>query len=273
MSQVACSYAALRFLPYRETGEFANVGVVVWTPSAKFFGHRCNLRLGKRIRGFFPDLDLDIYRQALRGSQSMLTALRGQFAGVGTSDDVLVQRFHELVRIREGLMTFGPAGALLADSPDQALEILYQRLVLRQFASQPEYHEVVMRRRLADSLRAWNLMEFYQQEVQVGDDHFHITAPFAHLVELRPAKILRPLDLDKKDSTLIYRHGDVWASALRRLREFNTMPDQVVVPVRLPAGGERMDAAQRVIRALTEVGATALPIDDQDAIRRAAMVA
>jgi hypothetical protein len=42
MTLVACTYAALRFLPYRETCEFANVGVVVCAPEAGFFGFLCN---------------------------------------------------------------------------------------------------------------------------------------------------------------------------------------------------------------------------------------
>lgn len=274
MNQVACSYAALRFLPYRETGEFANVGVVVWAPAARFFSYRCNLRLGKRIRGFFPDLDLDFYRKAVCGAQGLLDALHDQFAGKLTlQQDVQVQRFHELVRTREGLMTFGPAGAMLADSPEQALDELYQRLVLRQFTKKPEYQEVVMQRRLGACLRTWKLMQFYRKDVIVGDDHFRITAPFAHLVDLTPAKILRPLDFDKKDSTGIYKHGDVWVAALRRLREFNTLPQQVIIPVRLPGTGERLDAAHQVMRDLANAGAQTMSIDDEDAVRNAALVA
>ena len=277
MNQVACSYAALRFLPYRETGEFANVGVVVWAPATGFFGFQSNSRLGKRIRGFFPDLELSLYRQALKGSEGLLSAIREQFvlkAGIGLDrHDALVNRFHELVRTREGLMSFGPAGAMLAESPEKALDTLYQRLVLRQFTRQPEYHEVVMRKRLADCLRTWKLMEFYEPEVRVGDERFHVTVPFAHLVHRQPTKILRPLDLDKKDSTAVYKHGDLWASALRRLRDFDMLPGQVVIPVRLPTGGDRLDAAQRVMTGLAEIGAVTMSIEDQEALHMAARVA
>ncbi len=277
MNQVACSYATLRFLPYRETGEFANIGVVVWAPAVGFFEFKTNAHLGKRIRGFFPDLEVGVYRQALKGSRGLLEALHVQFAHQAMAGEdrhqALVNRFHELIRTREGLMTFGPAGALLAPSPDHALETLYQRLVLRQFTKHPEYHEAVMRRRLADCLRTWKLMDYYQLEVQVGDGRFHVTVPFAHVVDQRPTKILRPLDLDKKDSTNIYKHGDLWASALRRLREFDMLPEQVVIPVRLPQDADRNDAAQRVMRGLAEIGARTVSIEDQDALHEAAIVA
>lgn len=277
MNQVACSYAALRFLPYRETGEFANVGVVVWAPANGYFNYKTNAKLRKRIKGFFPDLELDTYRQVLKGSKELLDELHAQFAhkAIAGNDhhQAMVNRFHELVRTREGLMTFGPAGAMLAASPEEALDTLYQRLVLRQFTKHPEYHEVIMRKRLADCLRNWKLMEFYQPDVQIGDARFHVTVPFAHVVDQRPTKILRPIDLDKKDSTSIYKHGDLWASALRRLREFDLLPAQVVIPVRLPVVSDRLDAAQRVIRGLQDVGALAMSIEDQDAVHQAATVA
>jgi hypothetical protein len=275
MNLVACSYAALRFLPYRETGEFANVGVVVWCPAAKSFLFHCNHSLGKRIRGFFPDLDLTIYREAVRGVEGSLRAVEPQFTlGKAGGDEALIQRFQELVRVREGLMAFGPAGALLAESPEKAMETLYQRLVLRQFAPVEEPREVAMRRRLGECLRTWKLMEHYRQDVPVGDERFHVTVPFAHVREARPTQIIRPLDLDLKDSTAVYRHGDLWAASLRRLRSLNLLPQRIVIPVQLPQDqGERWDAAAQIMGEFTELGAMTMPMDDQDRVREAALVA
>lgn len=275
MTQVACSYAALRFMPYRETGEFANVGVVVWAPEAGFFGHLSNPKLGKRLRGFFPELDLHIYREALKGSKSLLAALENQFAikamiGEGRHA-TLVDRFHELVRTREGMLTFGPTGALLAATPEKALEDLYQRLVLRQFAQQAQYQEVVMQKRLATCLRTWNLNTFYRRGI-VGDDQFHVSVPFVHHVGIRAQKILRPLDLDREDTTSIYKHGDQWVVSMQRLKRFNTLPDKVVIPVHLPVAGERRNAALQVVEDFRAFGALAVSIDDQDALHEAASV-
>ena len=275
MNQVACSYAALRFLPYRETGEFANVGVVVWAPEVGLFAYRCN-PLYKRLKGFFPELDASIYRTAIQGVKAQLMGVEKQFAMKTMAGEArhtgLVNRFHEFVRTREGLMIFSPAGAMLADSVDQALDTLYQRLVLRQFAEQPEYQETVMRKRLADNLKSWNLSDFYRHNIRVGDERFHLTAPFAHMVAIKAHKILRPLDLDKKDPTSIYRHGDQLAIALRRLREFCTLPEHVVIPVRLPHDGERLDAAQRVVNDFRAFGAQTMPLDDHDAVRKAVLI-
>ncbi|MFP3758365.1 DUF3037 domain-containing protein, partial [Cupriavidus sp. SIMBA_020] len=59
----ACRYALVRFMPYPETGEFANVGVVVMSPTARFFGYKLLDRVG-RITAFFDELDVTVYKRA-----------------------------------------------------------------------------------------------------------------------------------------------------------------------------------------------------------------
>ena len=55
MTKFACQYALLRFRPFAETGEFANVGIVLLAPEARFFGFRLLKRYG-RITQFFIEL-------------------------------------------------------------------------------------------------------------------------------------------------------------------------------------------------------------------------
>ena len=40
MTAVACRYAVVQFAPCRETGEFANAGVVLLCPATGFFGYQ-----------------------------------------------------------------------------------------------------------------------------------------------------------------------------------------------------------------------------------------
>ncbi len=44
LNKLACRYAILRFLPYTETGEFANVGVVLACPATGYFGFKLETR-------------------------------------------------------------------------------------------------------------------------------------------------------------------------------------------------------------------------------------
>src|SRR4051812_5999915 len=75
--KLVCNFAPLRFLPYRETGEFVNVGVVVHCPQTDFFGFRAvPLRKTGRVTGFFPELEAKLFRKALQGMTKELERLR-----------------------------------------------------------------------------------------------------------------------------------------------------------------------------------------------------
>ena len=66
MSRVACRYAIIRFMPYVETGEFANVGIVLACPATGFFGFKLQDRRYRRVTQFFEHIEARDYTQALR---------------------------------------------------------------------------------------------------------------------------------------------------------------------------------------------------------------
>ena len=276
MSEVVCNYAVLRFLPYRETGEFVNIGVVVCSPETSAFEYRCETRHWQRVHAFFPECERSLYREAIHAAKAELERLRPTFQ-LGRSPNeselaALGSRFQELIRMREGLVHFAMPGVLLTHSIDEALDELYGDLVLRQFAQSREYQETIMRRRLGEFLRDWQLRQHYRSNRLVGDERFHITMPFVHETSGRVRKAFKPLDLDRREASDIFQHGDTWVSALRRLREFGHAPDSMVFPVRFAAGGEREVAAQRISDELREQGGILVPFEDTDRLRELAQV-
>lgn len=52
--RVPCQYAIIQFMPYPETGEFANVGVVLACPQMRYLGAR--LAPVKRLNGLRTSL-------------------------------------------------------------------------------------------------------------------------------------------------------------------------------------------------------------------------
>jgi hypothetical protein len=61
MNELVCNYALVRFLPYRETGEFVNIGVLVYAPEISYFDFRLAERRNRRVRAFFPEVDPAFY--------------------------------------------------------------------------------------------------------------------------------------------------------------------------------------------------------------------
>ena len=108
MKKIPCQYAIVRFMPYVETGEFANVGVVMMAPQERYFGFKLlTLRHG-RITKFFEDLDAKLFRAAMYDFKEELERVHGVLKAHGfdrrlKNNDVELAKglFGEVLRSRE----------------------------------------------------------------------------------------------------------------------------------------------------------------------------
>lgn len=278
MNKFVCNYAIARFRPYRETGEFVNVGVVLLCPQVDFFGHAFERRKHKRITDFFPELDFDIFKTGLGGLLKELTRVTGrndetrQFV-TDAEAQMRIAAFKELVRTRESLFHFGEVGTVLADDPKTKLAELFDFYIKRQFARDREYQEIIMRRKLGDFLQKINLSRFYKQDQRVGDDNYHVILPFVHFEGNTPRKAIKPLHMDKPMTTDINRHGDAWVSTVRRLRQIDRLPKDFLFAVHYPGANTKGQAAAKdICDELQKLGTQTVPFADTEAIRRFAQV-
>lgn len=280
MKEVVCNYAIARFRPYRETGEFVNVGVVLVCPQLGFFGYLFQTRKYKRITDFFPELESDIFKAGLSGLLKELARVTGRTHEEQMQQLVLreeananLSRFRELVRPREALFYFGEAATVICHDPQAKLGELYRDYIERQFARDREYQEVIMRRHLADFLRKYDLDREYRTDYQVGDESYHVILPFVHVRGASVQKAIKPLHLDKEGTTEIYRHGDAWLSVVRRLRQIDRMPRQMLFTVKPPrAGQKKIQAAKEICAEFENMGTLTVPFGESNRILEFARV-
>ncbi|MCP5522977.1 MAG: DUF3037 domain-containing protein [Verrucomicrobiales bacterium] len=274
MKEVVCNYAIARFRPYRETGEFVNVGVVLACPQVNYFGYLFETRKYKRISDFFPELDVDVFKAGLEGLLKELARLAGRGPQNELHQLVLdelarssVARFRELVRPRETLFHFGEPGVVLAADPRAKLKALFQHFIKRQSARDREYQEVIMRRNLAEFFRKNNLEGRFRTDQPVGDETYRIKLPFVRLEGDAVSKAIKPLHLDKEGPTDIYRHGDAWISTVKRLRRINRLPGQFLFAVKAPnSDAKRITAADEIQQELRRLDTLAVPFADKGQI-------
>jgi hypothetical protein len=278
MKELVCNYAVIRFLPYQEVGEFVNIGIVLHCPETGFFDFRLAEARNRRVRGFFPELDREVYRAALKAIDRELARHRNGrelFTQADALDDGAISRglteFRALLRRRETLVHFAEPGMILAE-PREAIAQLFDRFVNRQFAKSNQYQEQVMRIRLASLLKEWNLRAKYRTNERVGNEMYHFTLPFVHLSENRPFKAIKPLDLDRNEPTEVFEHGGAWVQRLRRLQEHGTLPPHLIFPVRLPVASKPAAAANEVCSELRELSVQIVPFDEPERIRELALV-
>jgi hypothetical protein len=265
----AARYSIIRFLPYAETEEFANVGVAMFAPTARYFDFRLSNKW-RRIGAFFDTLDRRVFAEGVRAFQEELARTRemvGRFADGGASGQGLAQRvFDDLVRPREALFRFSTVRAVMTDAPEAKLAALFDRYVLHDFAT-PEYHEALIERAVRGVLRREGLGERFRR-ARLGTGALQFAVPFAELDATGHAhRVIKPMHLAYDDPVRILDHGNQWLGRLRHLERVKALPEAMLLAVtEPPVNTDRHAAFDEIRRDLEGLGATFAASNDEQAV-------
>ena len=278
MKKFACQYAIVRFAPFVETGEFANVGIVMMAPDFRYFGFELELKRYARITRFFEDVDARLYKKSLYNLREELERIGDLLKAHGfdrrlKKNDVDFARrlFAELVRPRETIVRFGQVRTVLADDPAKKLKELFAFYVERNFVTKKYQEELLLEsnvRKLLNRIHVGALFE----KARVGDENYHVNFPFVHHEGGRPDKIIKPLHLAHAEPTRIYEHGDAWIRRINRLKGKYLEPDRVLFALSGPdKDGNRLKAYHDIEQELQTIGVKTVPYANQDEIKRFAL--
>lgn len=273
MKKFACQYALLRFRPFVETGEFANVGIVLMAPEAPFFGFRLLKRYG-RITQFFHQLDRKVYLEGRDLFKEDLDRVAGKLRhlsldGRKTQADLTLARnlFGELVRPREAMLQFAEQRVVLADNPKEKLGLLFDHYIERNFVTR-EYQDRLLENGVRKLLLGAQVGTKYQR-AKIGTLDFAVNFPFVLMAEDKAQRIIKPLHLAQGDTTRILTHGGQWVDKVRRLRKRNALPKEVLFPVAVPqADTEAYEAFTEIRDDLVSENIQVIPANEENRILR-----
>lgn len=235
-----CRYTIVRFMPYPETGEFANIGIVLMSPTAKFFGYKLIERVS-RITAFFEELDANVFRRARRVylteleriTQSVELAFAQSMSATDTNFPTFA--FGELVKPREGLVVAQSDRVILAEGdPRDKLDELFDHYVGRSFVTKA-YLERDVEKRVHKILRNADLTRIYREQTLGRNDTYRARLPFVRTNDHGDAvRAIKPIFLGHEDPSRLYDHGWDWIGKIAKLRKDGTLHGDVLFAAEAP---------------------------------------
>ncbi len=256
----ACHYAIVRFMPFVETGEFANVGVVMFAPAARYFGFKVLGGRYARVTNFFEQMDAKIFRASMRTFREEMQRIDGMLKSMGTDRRLkmldregALRLWGEIVKPRETMLRFSESRVVLAGDPQGKLRALFEYYVERNFATR-EYQEQILDRGVRGWLKEARLLDQFHPG-RVGNDDYHAQFPFIAGPDERPEKIIKPLNLDYADAARIIDHGGQWIVRVNALKKRDLLPAKVLFAVNGPEDStSRGKARHEVVGELESAG-------------------
>lgn len=129
-TQAVCNYALLRFMPYPQTGEVVNVGVVVNCLQPCFLHFLGEERMPDRVKALFPQQDEGVFEAAVAAVKQDVQRINARIRDTKTCQIA----FNELVRPRENTFRFGEVRTALTGDPQNIDEELFRRYVRMESA-------------------------------------------------------------------------------------------------------------------------------------------
>lgn len=252
MKPLACRYSIIQFVPYVETGEFANIGIVMACPQTGYFNFLLQDKKSKRVTDFFEAIDRNYYRRAVKAVEEELMRMRAAAyqLTLDVKPDALRGMLNTLVQPREAIIRFSAARVLLTQDPAQELRDKFDHYVDHSFAT-PEYVENTMNARLKDLLAGLHLAAPFKP-ARIGNETVHAKFDFVQTVDGIHHKVIKALNLSHKDTNDIAAHGDIWLGKIGRLKRFQELPEEVLINVALPDDSDaaRYAVGQEIIHEL-----------------------
>ena len=256
----ACKYNIVRFQPYAETKEFANIGVILYAPkTGEFLFKLLPQNTYGRITSFFSKLDKTILQDTLnllKGEFGRVQKMAFDYKDFGTLYD-------EVVRPRDGLVQYSERSARLTENPLETVNALFEHYVHHSFTNKAG-HEEQMRASITQLLSTHNLSSRFKR-ASLGSDYYEVALPFVHKNGDKPS-VIKPIHFKHADSTKLFDHGLQWLNRMGQLFRMDvTTADNVLFTYKAPEHqeGKIYDAYERISEQIKESGITMIDIESK----------
>lgn len=213
-------YSTLRYVHDTTTGEFVNVGVVIYSREARYASALCRTTFG-RLSKTFPDMDGEAFKGVMRHVQSRIEELgddlKNELPLNGLPESVLSVA-HKVLPPDDSTLQWSPAGAGLADDLALALASLFERMVSRydERPQQERRTDDEVWRKFRRNLESRHVLKHLQpKKISVQDDEVEFRYAWKNGVW----HCLEPVSLDLSSAGSIRDKAHRWLGHVMSVRE------------------------------------------------------
>lgn len=254
---IAYKYCIIRFVPFIEVEEFANVGVIIKYGDNEF-KYRLNTHNLSRVLDFFS-IKRDSIVEFLRGFETELNYWTGYFQGNDRPIDHILESLSvpKSNLIQCSSIRFGVTEL----SANELEEMLYQKFV-QPTPAQKRTREEELVKHVRTVLKELPEGKLFSKKYVGDNKHFTTSFPFVRFMDSR-CDLIRPLDLGFDNPTKIIEHADMLAAKVRRVKEsIKDMDVKVLIPYDLGNYGNLSNAVisnqKQVLEELNEIPSISL---------------
>lgn len=221
-------YSIIRFRPFAETEEFANIGIVVLDIINQKIDFQVAPKRFARVRQFFEEKAYSAYA---RGVEALRVELGRASEYIPTLDYARAdQIFSDLIRPRESSIAFSYPRVVQSDQYlGDLTNSLFARFVKREIASDNVEQELT--KDIRKSLHRAGVSHF--KSLKIDDDIIPVTLPLAH--RGRTLRAIKPLAFSQKNPMGVVDYGAHWRKRLSYILEKGDVSEgNVLIAVSAP---------------------------------------
>lgn len=230
MSLEPYSFCFLRYVHEPLSGEFANVGVLLWAPGSRYLGFRASQKF-RRLSHFFHGFQQQDYRNMIARIETQFEKLAGILADsqgelpFSESPESARELALKVIPHDDAALQWSLSAGGLTVSPEEELEALFMEAVARHYDSVDEARRddaTIYRQFYSRAFEAPAVKPFVHEHEVMAPHASHV---FSHAWKNGVWNVYQPLSFDLKRSEDIRGKAFRWESLTRWLAQSPERPN------------------------------------------------
>lgn len=207
-----CLYSIIRYAPYAETEEFANIGVVLCAPKLGQFHYQLTQSNNARVKSFFQD---EIIFPHAKDAIARELKLAQEQSGKFTTPDTLANFFNYLVAKKESIVHFSSARVVMAENPQEVTSEIFNKFINHSEVTK-ESREAILTRELKNRFAHYGDLKNAFRKETLGGELTKFSIPFVARQDGEILCAIKPLAFTQDKPEKMMEHCDSWTAKVLR---------------------------------------------------------